>query len=69
MIHALKDAERMRDDRVRARGAQVVGRQPLENLVREAVRRGQRQIERGRVGHASAVDVGGGHLPLVGERP
>ena len=38
VIDAAEDAGRVGDDRVRARGPQVVGRQPFENLVRHAVR-------------------------------
>ena len=43
LIHALNDPQGMRDDGVRAGGAKVVGRKPLENLVRQPVRRRERQ--------------------------
>ena len=49
---------RMRDDGVGAGGAQVVGRKAFENLVRQPVRGGQRELERGRVRDARAVEVG-----------
>ena len=38
MIHALNDAQRMRDDDVGAGGAQVVGRKAFEDFVRQPVR-------------------------------
>ena len=49
----------MRDDGVGAGGAQVVGGQPFENLVREPVGGGERELERGRIGDAGAVEVRG----------
>jgi hypothetical protein len=39
MIHALDDAERMRDDGVGAGRAQVVRGKPLEDFMREPVGR------------------------------
>ena len=69
MVHALEDADGMGDDHVRVGGAQVVGRQPLEDLVRQAVGGGQGQIERGRIGDAGAVQVRCLDLPAVGQRP
>ena len=58
----------MRHDHVRAGGAKVVRRQTLENLVGEAVGRGQRQVERRRIGDTRPFEVGGQHLTFVGER-
>jgi hypothetical protein len=57
MVHAADDALGVRDDGVGAGRAQVVGRQPFENLVRQPVRGGQRELERLGVGHAGAVGV------------
>ena len=59
MVDALDDAHRMRGDHVGAGGAQVVGREPFENLVREPVGGGERELERRRVGDARAVEIGG----------
>ncbi len=58
MVHALDDAQRMGDDDVRAGGAQVVGRKPFENFVRQPVGGGERELERGGVGDAGAVEIG-----------
>ena len=68
MVHALDDAERMGDDDVRADGAEVVGRKPFENFVRQPVRGGQRELQRGRVRDARAVEVRGGNFLLLGEQ-
>ena len=68
MIHALNDAHRMRDDGVGAGGAEVVGRKAFENFVREPVGGGERELERGRVGDARAVEVGRLDVLLLGER-
>src|SRR5208282_1595381 len=58
----------MGDDDVRAGGAEVVGRKAFENLVREPVRRRQRELERGRVRDTGAVKIGGVDFLLLGER-
>ena len=58
----------MRDDDVRAGGAEVVGRKAFENLVREPVRGGERKLERGRVRDAGAVEIGRLDFLLLGER-
>ena len=68
MVHALDDAHGMGDDGVRAGGPQVIGRKPFENFVREPVRGGQRQIERGRVRDPAAAEIGGLDFLLVGQR-
>ena len=68
MIHALDHADGMRDDHVRAGGAQVVGRQTLENLVGQAVGGRQRQVERRCIGDAGPFEIGGQNLTFVGER-
>ena len=59
MVHALDDADGMRDDHVRAGGAQVVGRKALENLVGQPVGGRQGEIERGGIGDAGAVEIRG----------
>ncbi len=56
MIHALDDAHGMRDDGVGGNGAQVVGAQAFENFVREPVGGVERELERGVVGDAHAVE-------------
>ena len=68
MVHALDDAHRMGDDDIRAGGAEVVGRKPFENFVREPVGGGERELERGRVRDAGAVEVGGLDFLLLGQR-
>ena len=68
MVHALEDAHGMGDDHVRAGGAQVVRREPFENLVGQPGGRGERQVERRRVGDAGAVEIRGRDMALVGER-
>ena len=57
MVHALDDAHRMRDDGVGAGGAQIVGGEAFENFVREAVRGGERELQRVRVRDARAVEI------------
>ena len=68
MVHALNDAHRMGDDDVRAGGAQVVGRKAFENFVRQPVRGGERELERGGVGDAGAVEIGRRDFLLLGQR-
>ncbi len=58
MVHALQDAHRVRNDGVRAGGAEVVGGETLEDFVRQAVGPGQGELERGGIRHAAAVEVG-----------
>ena len=48
----------MRDDRVGAGSAEVVGRKALEHLVRQAVRGREREFQSFGVGDAGAVEVG-----------
>ncbi len=69
MIHALDDAERMRDDDVRADRAQVVRRKAFKNFVRQPVRRVQGQLQRRRVRDAGAVEVRGGNLLILPPAP
>jgi hypothetical protein len=68
MIHAADDAHRVRDDDVRAGGAEVVGRKTFENLVRQPVRGGERELERVRVRDARPVEVGSGNFLFVRKR-
>jgi hypothetical protein len=58
----------MGDDGIRTGGTKIVGRQTFENFVREPVRGGEREIERGRVRDAAAAEIGGLDFLLVGER-
>ena len=65
MVDALEDAHRMGDDDVRAGRAEIVGREAFEDFVRQPVGRGQREVERRRIGDARAVEVGGVDMPLA----
>ena len=56
IVHALDDAQRMRDDDVGARGAEIVGGKAFENFVRQPVRGGERDFKRGGVGIRSRPD-------------
>jgi hypothetical protein len=68
MIDALNDAHRVSDDAVDARRAKVVCRQPLQDLVGEPGRGGDREVERRSVGDAGAVVVRRLDMTLSGER-
>ena len=68
MIHAVNDPQRMRDDAVRCHPAQIIRGQTFENLVREAVRRGERELECLRVSEADASEVGRLHAAFLGQR-
>ena len=46
----------MGDDGIGARGAQVNGRQALQDFVGQAVGRGQGQLERGVIGYGGAIE-------------
>jgi hypothetical protein len=67
LIHALNNAGGMGDNGVGADATQVIGRQTFEDFVREAVGGGERELERGVVGNAGAVEIGGGHAFFLGE--
>ena len=68
VIHAADDAHRMRDDDVRAGGAEIVGRKSFEDFVRKPVRGVERELERGRVRDARAVKIRRFHILLFAER-
>ena len=68
VVHAVQDADGVGDDGIGAGGAQVNGREAFEDLVRQAVGGGQGELERGFVGDAGAVEVGGGDALLGGQR-
>ena len=68
MVDAEQDAERVGGDDVGAGGAEVVGREALEDFVGQPGRRGHRQVERDRVGHPGAVEVRGRGPALGGQR-
>ncbi len=59
VVLPVNDAHGMGDERVARGGAQIVGAQSFQNLVRQPVGRRQRQLERRRVGDAAPVQVGG----------
>ncbi len=51
-VHPADDAERMRDDGIGVRRAQIVGGEAFEDFVRHAIGDGEGDIERLRVGDA-----------------
>ena len=69
VIDAAEDAGRVGDERVGAGAAEVVGREPFEDLVRDAVGGGERDLER----RASVTPVpsrsDGGDLHQLGVAP
>ena len=56
-VHALDDARRVCDDSVGRRRPEIVGRQPLEDFVREPGGGRQGELERRRVRRAGAIQV------------
>ncbi len=68
VVHAVEDADGVGDDGVGAGGAQVIGRKAFEDFVRQAVGGGEGELERGGIGDAGAVEVGGRDLLLGGQR-
>jgi hypothetical protein len=58
----------MRNDGVGAGGAKIVGGKPFENFVRQPVRGGERKLERGRIGDARAVEIGGRDFLFLSQR-
>ena len=57
VVHAVQDAQRMGDDGIGAGGAQVVGGEPLEDFVREAIGGREGEPERRVVGDAGTIEV------------
>ena len=57
----------MGDEGVAEGAAQVVGRQSFQHFVRDAVGGGQGELQRGVVGDAGAVEVGGRLAGLLGK--
>ena len=68
MIHPVKDAHRVRNDRVGAGGAQVVGGKAFEDFVGQPVGGGERELQGVGVGHTRAVEVGRLDFQLLGQR-
>ena len=64
----MANAQGMSNDGVGTSGAQIIGRQPLENLVRQPVGGGKSQLERRHIGNAAAVQVGRCDPLLEGQR-
>ena len=60
---------RVGDEGVGAGGAQVNRREAFQDLVRQAVGGGQRELERGFIGDARAVEIGRCDALLGGQRP
>ena len=58
----------MRDDRIRAGGAQIVGGKSFKNFMRQPVRGGQREFQRVGIGDAGAVEIGRLEIAFLGER-
>jgi hypothetical protein len=67
VIDALEDAGGVGDHGVAAGAAQVVGGQPFEDLVGNAVGGGQGQLKGDRIGDAGAVEVGRRPSGLLGQ--
>ena len=57
----------MGDQRVGTGGAKIIGAQPLQNLVRQAIGRRQGQLQGGGVGDAAAVQIGGLDVLFAGQ--
>ena len=64
-VDAADDAEGVGDDGVGVAGAQVVGGEALEHFVGDAVRGGERDLERFLVGDAGAVGIAHGNAGLL----
>lgn len=60
VVATAEDTERMGDDGVGGSGPEVVGGQAFEDFVGEAVGGGEGKFEGFRIGHAGAIEVGGG---------
>jgi hypothetical protein len=58
VIDTADDSHRVGGDNIGVCGAQVVGKQSLEDFVREAIGCGQGQPQGGFVGDARAVEIG-----------
>ncbi len=58
----------MRDDGIGGRRAEIVGRKPAQDLVRDTVRGFNGELQCRGVGHAGAIEVGGLDILLLGER-
>src|SRR5262249_38823178 len=67
LVNALDDSHRMRDDGIRASGAQVIGRKTFENIVRDTIRGIYRQLQGWGIGHAGTVEVGSRDMLLLSE--
>ena len=57
IIHASKNARRVRNDGIGVGGTQIHGSEPLHDLVHHAGSRFDAQLERGVIGHTRAVRV------------
>lgn len=69
LVDPLKDADGMGDDGVGAGGAQVLGGEPLEYFVAQAVGGLEGQMERWGVGDADPLGVGRGDAKLLAKLP
>ncbi len=67
MIDPLEDAGGVGHEGVAAGAAQIVGGEAFQNLMRHPGGGGQRQLQRGSVGDAGAIEVGR-HLPGISAR-
>ena len=67
VVDAVEDPQGVGDDGVGGGGAEVVGREPLEDLVRQAVGGREGEGQRLGVGDAAALEIGGREAPLAGE--
>ena len=67
MVDTLDDSQRVRNDGVRAGGAEVIGRKAFQNFVGETVRGVHGQLQGRGIGHTGAIEVGCLHTLLLGE--
>ena len=69
VIDALQDARRMGHEAVAVRGPQIIGGEPFENLMGDAIGGRQGKLQGGGVGYPCAIDVGRRGARLQGEPP
>ncbi len=67
MVLSVNDAHWMRDNRVAACRAQIVGAESLQNLVGEPIRRGQRQLESRPISDPAPVQIGRLNILFLGQ--
>jgi len=68
LVDAMDDPQRVRNDGIRAGGAEVIGRKAFQDLVRETVCGVHGDLQGGSIGHAGTIEVGRLDTLLVGKR-